>query len=202
VSLKVSRRENLLEEGFGGKSNLRDGVDVYSPFSSVLLLGLGLFRYTVPDGSETETVLDDRNLVWSQTCDNVIKNLFENRDGNILVRAKEPSQRGNVRDLKRPFIYPGRDVFQHCTRALHKQIEVHIEADEAVHVRARHEFIDVKLIEKNLDLVDRGAESRRIIEKFGFRGVRKFVGPEGKGIIDADKGFEGFDKALAICLQF
>ncbi len=113
-----------------------------------------------------------------------------------------PKQRGNVGYLKGPFINTCQDIFQHRASTLHKQIIIHIETDKAVHIQSRHKFIDMKFVKELLDLVDRSAQSRRIIEKLGLRRIGKFVRPESQRIVDANESLNRFYKALAIRLQF
>jgi len=104
--------------------------------------------------------------------------------------------------LKGPFIDTCRDIFQHRASTLHKQIIIHIETDKAIHIRSRHKFIDMKFVKELLDLVDRSAQSRRIIEKLGLQRIGKFVRPESQRIVDANESLNRFYKALAIRLQF
>jgi len=88
MCFEIGGGENLFEIGFGGQGYLRNGINVDGPFGSILFLCLRLFPDSVPDGAKAKSVLNSWYLVRCETSDDIVEDLFEDGDGDILVRAE------------------------------------------------------------------------------------------------------------------
>jgi len=118
------------------------------------------------------------------------------------MHAEQPSQRGDMRDLNRPFVNFSWDVCEHNSCAGHKFVIVHIKSNEAMDIRHLEFLVDTELIKELENLMNRCSQHCWFCEEIRFQGVGVFVWPKCQRIINLSQGFDNFDESLVVSIKF